>query len=56
MFILISVKNQIYKDCHLQKPDILQLIDYLNESMNLNLDYDIYNEKELLDKLEDVLE
>lgn len=49
-------KNPVYKDCHLQKPDILQLIDYLNESMNLNLDYDIYNEKELLDKLEDVLE
>ncbi len=37
-----------YKECHLLKPDILNIIDYLNEKNNLKLSYDIKDEQELL--------
>ena len=32
-------------------PDVLDMIDYLNEKMNYNLDYNIYDEKMLIDKV-----
>ena len=44
-------KDNIYKDNHLAKPDVLEMIDYLNEKMNYNLSYDIYDEKQLIDKV-----
>ncbi len=43
--------SNIYKECHLTKPDLLDLIDYLNAKLNLNLGYDIYSETDLLTKL-----
>lgn len=43
-----------YLECHLTKPDILKLIDYLNQKLNLNLSYDIKTENELIAKLKDV--
>lgn len=46
--------SDIYKECHLAKPDILALVDYLNLKMDLNLGYDIYSEEELLKRLKDV--
>lgn len=46
--------SNIYKECHLAKPDILALVDYLNLKMDLNLGYDIYSEEELLKRLKDV--
>lgn len=46
--------SNIYKECHLEKPDILALVDYLNLKMDLNLGYDIYSEEELLKRLKDV--
>ena len=44
-------KNNIYKDNHLSKPNVLKLIDYLNSKLNLNLDYDSYDLESLIDKL-----
>lgn len=45
--------SDIYKNNHLLKPDILNLIDYLNAKLNYHLDYDIYSEEELLKRLVD---
>ena len=47
-------KNDIYLDNHLVKPEVLKLIDYLNEKLNLNLGYDSYNLDDLLNKLQRV--
>ena len=44
-------KDGIYKENHLSKPDVLDMIDYLNEKMNYNLDYNIYDEQQLIDKV-----
>jgi energy-coupling factor transport system ATP-binding protein len=44
-------KDEIYKENHLSKPDVLDMIDYLNEKMNYNLDYNIYDEQQLIDKV-----
>lgn len=43
--------TDIYKKNHLTKPDVLDLIDHLNKSLGLKLDYNIFNEKELLEKV-----
>ena len=32
-------KDELYKKWHLEKPAVLQAIDYLNKELNLNLDY-----------------
>ena len=40
-----------YKNNHLVKPDVLKLIDYLNEKMNYNLDYNIFTLEELIEKV-----
>lgn len=44
-------KSDIYKENSLTKPDVLQLIDYLNEKLNLNIGYDNYSLDDLLEKL-----
>lgn len=44
-------KDDIYKDNHLTKPDVLEMIDYLNAKLNYNLDYNTFDEKELIDKV-----
>lgn len=44
-----------YKECHLVKPDLLNLVDYLNETLNLGLDYNIHTETDLLSKLKEVI-
>ena len=46
--------SKVYEECHLRKPDILKLIDYLNPKLNLSLTYDIKTEEELLKALKDV--
>lgn len=47
-------KDDTYKKCNLVKPDILDLVDYLNTSLNLDLDYNVKNEEELLVRLKEV--
>ena len=49
-------KDNTYLENHLSKPNVLLLIDYLNEKLNLNLDYDSYDINELLGKLGDINE
>ena len=43
--------EQLVKDNHLTKPDVLKLIDYLNEKLNYNIDYNTHNIDELLKKV-----
>lgn len=43
--------SNLYQENHLSKPEVLQMIDYLNSSLGYNLDYHIYNEKELLEQV-----
>ncbi len=43
--------SDIYLKNHLTKPDVLQMIDYLNEKMNYHLDYNIYDEQALLEQV-----
>ena len=46
--------SDIYKNNHLSKPEVLKLIDYLNEKNNYNLDYKTHTLEELLEKLKEV--
>lgn len=43
--------EELVKDNHLTKPDVLKLIDYLNEKLNYNIDYNTHNIDELLKKV-----
>ena len=43
--------TEIYKKNHLTKPDVLDLIDYLNKTMGYKLDYNTFTSDELLDKV-----
>ncbi len=43
--------SNIYQENSLRKPEVLKIIDYLNEKLNLNLDYNIHNIDELVNKL-----
>lgn len=43
--------SNLYQENHLSKPEVLQMIDYLNSSLGYNLDYHYYNEKELLEQV-----
>ncbi len=43
--------SELYKENHLTKPEVLQMIDFLNESMGYTLSYQIYDEKELLEQV-----
>ncbi len=44
-------ESDLYLKHHLTKPDILKMIDYINEQMGYHLDYHIYDEKTLLEKV-----
>ena len=44
-------KTDVYKENSLLKPNILSLIDYLNDKLGYNLGYDIYDIKSLFDKI-----
>ncbi len=46
--------TDIYEKNNLAKPEVLKLIDYLNEKLKLNISYDTYTLDDLLKKLEDV--
>ncbi|MDE6656470.1 MAG: energy-coupling factor transporter ATPase [Anaeroplasmataceae bacterium] len=43
--------SSIYEDNHLSKPEVLKMIDYLNQTLGYSLDYRIYNEEELLERV-----
>ena len=48
-------RSDIYKENHLVKPQILELIDYLNEKNNLNIKYEEnYNLDDLLNTLRNI--
>ena len=48
-------KDDTYKNNYLAKPEVLKLIDYLNEKNNYNIQYDdIYNIEDLIKKLEEL--
>lgn len=51
---LTLFKSGKYKELHLEKPQVLKVIDYLNEELGLNLDYDIYTLEQLETKLKEV--
>lgn len=44
-------KNDLYIENHLEKPEVLKLIDYLNEKLNKNIPYDIFSLEELISYL-----
>ena len=44
----------LYISNNLVKPSVLQLIDYLNEKLNYNLDYNTYTLDDLILKLKEV--
>ncbi len=43
--------DELIKENHLTKPDVLKLIDYLNKKLNYNIDYNTHNINELLKKV-----
>ncbi len=47
-------KSDIYKNYSLNKPELLKIVDYLNDKFNYNLDYKVFNIEDLLGKLEEV--
>ncbi len=46
--------SDLYKENHLSKPEVLKLIDYLNEKNGYKLDYSSHTLEELLEKLKEV--
>lgn len=44
-------KSNIYLENYLVKPEVLKMIDYLNEKLNYNLDYNTFTLEELLEKV-----
>ena len=47
-------KNESYSKYNLDKPQVLKTIDYLNQKLNLNIDYNTYSIDQLLLKLKEV--
>ena len=47
-------ESGLYKNHHLEKPEVLKLIDYLNDKFNYKLDYNITSIEELVLKLKEV--
>lgn len=45
-------KSDKYQEYDLDKPHVLKAVDYLNEKLNLNLDYNIYTLDDLIKRLE----
>lgn len=50
--VLFGEKN--YEEYHLAKPQILKIIDHINEKLNYNLPYTIHNKDELINALRQV--
>jgi len=46
--------SDIYKENYLAKPEVLELIDYLNDKLHLNLSYNYYTLEELLNELKTI--
>lgn len=44
-------KSNLYLENYLVKPEVLKMIDYLNERLNYNLDYNTFTLEELLEKV-----
>ena len=44
-------KNNLYIDNHLEKPEVLKLIDYLNDNLKTNIPYNIFSLEELISYL-----
>ncbi len=44
-------KSGLYLENYLVKPEVLKMIDYLNEKLNYNLDYNTFTLEELLEKV-----
>lgn len=49
-------KSNIYLENYLAKPEVLKMIDYLNEKLNYNIDYNTFTLEELLQKVVDLHE
>ena len=47
-------EDDIYLDCHLNKPEILKVVDELNNKLGLNLDYNIKTSEDLINSLKEV--
>ncbi len=47
-------KSGLYKEYHLEKPDVLKAVDYLNDTLHLNIDYDVHTLEELMTRLKEV--
>ncbi len=47
-------ESGIYQHYHLEKPSVLEAIDYLNKELNLNIDYNTYDLDSLVKRLEEV--
>lgn len=43
--------SNLYKENHLSQPEVLRLIDYLNQTLGYALDYHIFDENELLEQV-----
>ena len=43
--------SKIYEENHLEKPEVLQMVDYLNDTLGLNLTYHLFDEEELLNQV-----
>ena len=41
-------KNNLYIENHLEKPEVLKLIDYLNDNLKTNIPYNIFSLEELI--------
>ncbi len=44
-------KEDIYLNHHLTKPEVLKMIDYLNEKLKVNIDYDTFTFEDLIKKV-----
>ncbi len=44
-------KNNLYIENHLEKPEVLKLIDYLNDNLKTNIPYNIFSLEELISYL-----
>jgi len=47
-------KTNSYKDYHLEKPEVLSMIDHLNQRLGLNIPYTVHTKEELLSYLMEV--
>lgn len=43
--------SNIYLENHLAKPDVLEMVDYLNSKMGYQIGYDVFDEEQLIDRV-----